>query len=296
VARDLAAPAQRFKIGDYYYIKDRGYAFEQKLSENTRGLLNKQLKEIAPEERRAKIPLMLFSSVITRDGRKMLVSTQPISFLMQAEYDSARTTVPDPDAVDFGAFFSRQDPMNLRMLTALRMNATFPYVLPNVWLPSQPVIDVMDAGLRDNYGPETTLRFINVFREWIDKNTSGVVVIQIRDRKIGGWENPYQSDDISELVTKPMLLLQYNWYKMQEYNQDYMFSLSEQLMDKKFYKLTFQYLAKKEDAKAALNFHLTQREKMDIMGALDNESNHQAYDKFNKLLQKRDTASLPIKK
>ncbi|HSC36977.1 MAG TPA: hypothetical protein VLD19_03865, partial [Chitinophagaceae bacterium] len=44
VARDMAAPAQRFKIGDNYYIKDRGYAFEQKLGENTRGLLNKQMK------------------------------------------------------------------------------------------------------------------------------------------------------------------------------------------------------------------------------------------------------------
>ncbi len=40
----------------------------------------------------------------------------------------------------------------MRLLTALRINATFPYVLPNVWLPSKPVIDVMDAGLRDNYG------------------------------------------------------------------------------------------------------------------------------------------------
>ncbi len=295
VARDLAAPAQRFKIGDYYYIKDRGYAFEQKLSENTRGLLNKQLKDIAADERHAKVPLMLFSSVITRDGRKMIIGTQPISFLMQAQYDSARTTVPDPDAVDFGAFFSKQDPMNLRMLTALRMNATFPYVLPNVWLPSKPVIDVMDAGLRDNYGPETTLRFINVFRDWIDKNTAGVVVLQIRDRKVGGWENPFESNDISELVTKPMLLLQYNWYKMQEYNQDYMFSLSEQLMDKRFYKITFQYVAKKEDDKAALNFHLTQREKMDIMEALDNYTNHVAYDRFSSLQQQKDSIP-PVKK
>jgi hypothetical protein len=29
VARDLASPAQRFKVGKYEYIKDRGYAFEQ---------------------------------------------------------------------------------------------------------------------------------------------------------------------------------------------------------------------------------------------------------------------------
>ena len=45
VARDLAAPAQRFKVGEFEYIKDRGYAFEQKLNANTRGMLNKQLKD-----------------------------------------------------------------------------------------------------------------------------------------------------------------------------------------------------------------------------------------------------------
>ena len=66
----------------------------------------------------------------------------------------------DTDGVDYQRLFANQDPMNLRVLTALRMNATFPYVLPNVWLPTTPVIDVMDAGLRDNYGQETAIRFI----------------------------------------------------------------------------------------------------------------------------------------
>ena len=61
------------------------------------------------------------------------------------------------------------------------MNATFPYVLPTVWLPTNPVIDVMDAGLRDNYGQESALRFIAVFKDWLQANTSKVVLIQKRD-------------------------------------------------------------------------------------------------------------------
>jgi hypothetical protein len=64
------------------------------------------------------------------------------------------------------------------------MNATFPYVLPNVWLPTNPVIDVMDAGLRDNFGQENTLRFIESFKNWLQENTAKVVIIQIRDRSI----------------------------------------------------------------------------------------------------------------
>ncbi len=289
VARDMAAPAQKFKIGNYFYIKDRGYAFEEKLRENTRNLLNRQLKDIAKDEQAAKTPLMMFNAVIVRDGRKMVISTQPVSFLMMPQADSTRAALPDPDEIDFAALFAKQDPMNMRLLTALRMNATFPYVLPNVWLPSKPVIDVMDAGLRDNYGPETAFRFIDVFKDWLKENTAGVVMLQIRDRTSGGWDDPFESGDISELATKPMLLLQYNWYKMQEYNQDNTFALTRELMGNNLYRISFQYAAKTADAKAALNFHLTQREKVNILEALENDDNTRGFATFSQMLKKDST-------
>src|SRR5204863_1657477 len=141
------------------------------------------------------------SSVVTRDSRKMIMSTQPIRFMMQSKADTTKIPVMDPDAIDFSSFFAKQDPYNIRILTALRMNATFPIVLPNVWLPSEPIIDVMDAGLRDNFGQETALRFLEAFDDWIKQNTSGVLLLQIRDRKAGGWEAPYLSDEISDHAT-----------------------------------------------------------------------------------------------
>ncbi|MFM9907988.1 MAG: patatin-like phospholipase family protein, partial [Chitinophagaceae bacterium] len=183
VARDLASPAQKFKVGKYQYLKDRGYAFEQRLNDNTRGLLNKQLGDLFDDEKNARIPMMIFNSVITRDGRKLIIGTQPLRFLMKPFLDTTQTGSVDPDGLDYQSFFVKQDPMNLRLLTAMRMNATFPYVLPNVWLPTKPVVDVMDAGLRDNFGQETAIRFIQVFNEWIKENTGGVVLLQIRDRK-----------------------------------------------------------------------------------------------------------------
>ena len=286
VARDLASPAQKFKVGDFEYIKDRGYAFERKLDVNTKNILDLQLRDIAPYEKSAAIPLMFFNSVVTRDSRSMMISTQPISFLMRPFYDSTRITGMDPDAIDFGAFFYRQEPMNLRLLTALRMNATFPYVLPNVWLPTDPVVDVMDAGFRDNFGEQTAIRFLNAFREWVLKNTGGVVLIQIRDRKTGGWENPYESRDITEIFTKPLLLLQYNWYKMQEYNQDDLLSLTQEVMDSTFYKFTFQYLPKNVDEGATLNFHLTRREKLDIANALNSTENKLLFDKMSSMFSR----------
>jgi hypothetical protein len=285
VARDLIAPAQKFKIGNYTYVKDRGYAFEEKMNRNSKGLLNKQLRDYIQDEKEANIPLMFFNSVVTRDSRKMVISTQPVSFMMQGWQDTTRMPYMDPDAVDFAAFFKKQDPFNLRILTALRMNATFPIVLPNVWLPSDPVIDVMDAGLRDNYGQETTLRFLEAFNDWIEKNTSGVLVIQIRDRSPGGWDYPYLSDDISDHATKPFLLLQHNWFKMMEYFQNDMLSYYTNNPERKnIRKILFEYAADSEENKATLNFHLSKREKNDVVNSIKSPANERSFQSVTELL------------
>ena len=284
VARDLIAPAQKFKVDGYTYVKDRGYAFEEKLNMNTRGLLNKQLGDYAADEKAANIPLMFYNSVVTRDSRKLIISTQPVSFMMQGWQDTTRIPVMDPDVIDFASFFSKQDPYNLRILTALRMNATFPVVLPNVWLPSNPVIDVMDAGLRDNYGQETSLRFLEAFDDWIAANTSGVLLIQIRDRSPGGWEYPYMSDDITDHATKPFLLLQHNWFKMMEYFQNDMLSYYSEHPGRTVHKVLFQYASDKEENKAALNLHLSKREQKDIIGSVNSVANAESFERLKKLL------------
>jgi hypothetical protein len=283
-ARDLIAPAQKFSVGPYRYVKDRGYSFEQKLSENTRGFLDKQLKDYVEDEKQARIPLMFFNSVITRDSRKLIISTQPVRFMMRGIVDSTVMPVADPDAVDFVSFFQKQDPYNIRMLTALRMNATFPVVLPNVWLPSEPVIDVMDAGLRDNYGQETTLRFLSGFEDWIKANTRGVLLIQIRDRQAGGWETPYLSDDITDHATKPFLLLQHNWFKMMEYSQNDMLDYFTTINGTGIHKVAFQYQSDNAENKAALNFHLTKREARDIMHSIGAPNNQQNFKRVKQLL------------
>jgi hypothetical protein len=292
VARDLIAPAQKFKVGPYAYVKDRGYAFEMKLDENTEGLLNKHLGDYKKEEYNANIPLIFFNSVVSRDGKKMIISTQPIRFMMQVKQDTAHIPQPDPDAIDFSSFFAKQDPYNLSILTALRMNATFPIVLPNVWLPSLPVIDVMDAGLRDNYGQETMLRFLANFDDWIKENTSGVLIIQLRDREAGGWENPYYSDNMSDHITKPFFLLQHNWYKMMEYFQNDMLGYYSRNVPYKLDKVTIQYVADKEESKAALNFHLTQSEKTNIAFALNSLYNKKSLQQIQAFFTKTDSVHL----
>ena len=272
VSRDIFSPAQKFAVGDYRYIKDRGYAFEEKLNENANGLLGKQIIDYTTDEKNANIPLMIFNSVITRDGRKMMLSSQPLSFMMKP-LAFINDTSYSPDAVDFASLFEKQTPRNIRLLTALRMNATFPYVLPNVWLPSKPIIDVMDAGLRDNFGQETTLRFIDHFKEWIAANTGGVVVVQLRDRVNDNWQQPLETGSLEEVIIKPATMLQNNWYKLQDYFQGDQYSYFKDSVDANFHRLTFMYVPEKEEKTAVLNFHLTASEKTDVIASFHTHFN-----------------------
>lgn len=283
ISRDLIAPAEKFQVGPYRFVKDRAYAFEEQLNYNAGGVFNKQLKDYADAEKNATIPLMIFNSTVTLDGRKMMISTQPVRFLMRPMPDTSSGIYGEPDAIDFCNFFSKQNPYNLRLLTALRINATFPYVLPNVWLPTHPVIDIMDAGLRDNYGQETTLRFLDVFKDWLNENTSAVVQIQVRDRKSGEWQNDFGEPGILQAITKPATILQYNWHKLSDYYQEELTTYANNSFHFPFQRIVFSYSPEKEEKTAALNFHLTGIEKIDIAEALHSKQNQEALQNLHNL-------------
>jgi len=283
VTRDLITPAQKFSVGPYRYVKDRGYSFEQQLNYNTGNILTDRLIDYKEDEFYARVPIGLFGSTVSQDGRKLIICSQPISFLMRPQPDSTRGIHAEPDAIDYTAFFKDLDPYNIRLLSALRMNATFPYVLPNVWLPTRPIVDVMDAGLRDNYGQEITLRFLHVFNEWIKVNTSGVIYIQIRDRKKGEWNEDLTEPSIGDILYKPVTTLQYNFYKVQDYMQESMASYSTFSIP--INRFTFIYQPKENKKGAALSFHLTAREKKDIAHAVFSEANQSIFKKIISLQQ-----------
>lgn len=284
IARDIFSPAQKFTVDEFKYVKDRGYAFEQKLNENSNQLFNTQIKDFDADEKAARVPMIIFNNTISRDGRKMMIASQPLSFMMKPLL-LANDTAASPDAVDFNALFAKQSPQNIRLLTVLRMNATFPYVLPNVWLPSNPVIDVMDAGLRDNFGLETTLRFIENFKDWLQQNTSGVVILQLRDRMKDNWQQPFESGDITDILIKPGTMLQHNWYKLQDYAETDQYSYMHDGLDSVLHRITFMYVPENEEQGAALNFHLTAREKRDVIASFYNTYNQGEVKKLLQLLK-----------
>jgi hypothetical protein len=145
----------------------------------------------------------------------------------------------------------------------------------------------MDAGLRDNYGQEITLRFLHVFENWIKANTSGVIFIQIRDRKKGEWNEDLKEPGIGDILYKPVTTLQYNFYKVQDYMQESMVSYSIKTIP--LHRFTFIYQPKETKKGAALSFHLTAREKKDIILAVFEEGNQTVFKQLHLLQQSIQT-------
>ncbi len=154
---------QSFTLDGNQYLKDRAYSFENKLEKNTNNAFDKRLSDYQLSEANSIIPMMVFSPSIVNDGRKLLISSQPISYLTQNTRTDKTLYNKLYDAIEYSRFFEQQAASQTLFSSVLRMSATFPYISPVVSLPSEPRIEIMDAGLRDNFGLETSLRFIKTF-------------------------------------------------------------------------------------------------------------------------------------
>lgn len=282
---DLVSPYNKVKMGPYSYTKDRGYAMEQELIRNTDGLLDRTLGSYRESEASGAIPQLVMNGTIVNDGRKLLMSASPVAYLTQPEYSLGDTLHPPIDAVDFAAFFRNQDPCNLRLTSALRMNATFPFILPVVKLPSSPQMNVMDAGLRDNFGTEVAARWLSVFRDWLKANTREVIWLQIRDTREYEVFPPTEQSNLAAMMADPVFVIQNKWEPFQSYTQSYVRDLAPAALGGKLKFVTLQYLPRNPKKIANLNFHLTRQEKEDIFAAMDNPINRAAVDSLVMLLR-----------
>ncbi|MCW3085461.1 MAG: hypothetical protein JWP12_2827 [Bacteroidetes bacterium] len=277
-------PLKSFTIDDHRYSFDRGYAFEQKLEENVNHVFEKRLGDYKLPEANAYIPMMVFSPSIVNDGRKLLISPQGISYLTQ----NARTdkTVYNKlfDAIEYSRFFKEQSAEKTLFSSVLRMSATFPYITPVVSLPSDPRIEIEDAGLRDNYGLETSLRFIRTFNDWIAQNTSGIVIIQIRDKhkNIPIDDNPSQT--LAQALARPMGSFYGNLFQVQDFNQNQQIQMAD-LWCKSPIEIIDVQLRNEKNDRISLSWHLTNKEKQKVLESLKLPENQDAIKRIVELIR-----------
>lgn len=292
IVSDFFIGLNKYKLGENEYYKGRGYAFENKININTEKVLDKSLYDYNKPERNAVIPMSFITPTILNDGRKLYISPQNISYMNTAHVlnNLGESKIK---GIELRRFFKNQNADSLHFLTALRMSATFPYVSPNIELPSNPSMEVMDAGYIDNFGISDAIRFCYVFRDWINTNTSGVAIINVRDSE----KDPYIRQNVKQSfwgkLFNPIKSLYANWDAVQDFSNDNATEYSNQFLKERFEIFNFEYIPKPEiasklrsknnqsyelekeyeEARASLSWHLTQKEKEGIKETIKNKEN-----------------------
>ncbi|HYC85357.1 MAG TPA: patatin-like phospholipase family protein [Chryseosolibacter sp.] len=297
LANDLFVGFTKFNYAGNLYQKDRGYTFEEQLNQISDGFMDKPITSYDSFERKAVIPMMIFTPTIVNDGRKLYIGSRPVSFmnyelLSFPEYEAQKVS-----GVDFQRMFEQQGGKNLRFLSALRMCATFPYITPNTTLPTDPPIFIMDAGISDNFGLTDATRFLYAYKNWIAENTSGVVFVSIRDSPKLGEIPKREGQSIIDAFTQPISSVYNNFEHFQDISSDMLIGYARSWFPNEIHRVDLEYEApdyvpeekldslRQHNARASLSWRLTTREKYGIIGNISSQKNQAAISELKKLLE-----------
>jgi hypothetical protein len=298
VVNDIFLRYQTFNDGKYEHPKDRGYAFEKHMNENLEQIMQKPISAYKIPEQNAQIPLLLITPTITNDGRRLFISPQHMSYMCTSTPKIKTTLSQKIKGIEFIRFYKEQDAENLNFMSALRMSATFPYIMPNVHLPSTPAMEIMDAGIADNFGVNNAIKFMYVFKDWISQNTEGVVFVCLRDseKELEIEKTPGMS--IVEKAFNPIGNIFNSYDFLQDINNDNFVDFAHSWFNGKVEMVEFKYLPKApkgtivnhvENAsskeRASLSWHLTNKEKESIRKTIYQDDNVLALKKLKKILE-----------
>jgi hypothetical protein len=298
LANDLFVGFSSFEYAGNHYLRDRAYTFEEQLNQSTQGLMDKPISAYAEAEQMAIIPMLILSPTVINDGRKLYIGAHSVSFMNMDVLSWPDYEAEKIGGADFHRLFAQHGAGQLRFLTALRMCATFPYITPNTTLPTNPPVQIMDAGISDNFGISDAVRFMFAFNEWIATHTSGVILISIRDSPKLGPIPPQKEQSIVDAITQPISTVYNNFENFQDINSDLLLGHAAKWFAAPLHRIDIQYQTESylpilqgmdsirhTSMRASLSWRLTEREKADILENLKSPANRQQLEKLKKLLQ-----------
>ena len=298
LANDLFVGFNKFEYAGQRYSRDRGYTFEEQLNIDTESFMDKTISDYRQPEIDAIVPMLILSPTIINDGRKLYISPQPVAYLNSDILNFPSYGNSKLSGVDFQQMFEKHGGANLRFLSALRMSATFPYITPNTTLPTQPPIQIMDAGISDNFGIADAARFIYSFREWIAANTSGIIILSIRDSPKLAPVSEEQGQTFIDDFTQPIASVYNNFENFQDITNDNLIGYARSWFKDPIDRVDIQYLPttylpilqkmdsiRQHSVRASLSWRLTTREKQGVVETINTPTNKEALDKLVKLLK-----------
>lgn len=298
LANDLFVGFSKFEYAGKQYLRDRGYTFEEQLNQITEGLMDKPITAYRGVERSALVPMIILTPTVVNDGRKLYIASTPVSFMNNDVLSFPKYTTAKLGGVDFHSLLKNQDAKDIRFLSALRMSATFPYITPNTTLPTDPPVQIMDAGISDNFGLSDAVRFVYAFNDWISENTSGVVFISIRDSPKLGSINAKDGQTIIDSFTQPISTVYNNFENFQDINSDLLIGMMDSWFKAPVDRIDLQYTVesyapilqemdslRQNNARASLSWRLTTREKHAVTDNIQSPENVTQLLKLKKLLE-----------
>jgi len=274
---DVLMRLQKFNDGKYTHTKDRGFTFEHILHQNTDSILHKSLNDYYLPEKNSEIPMVFISPTIINNGHLLIVSSQKIAYM------TLKTNNSYFDGIEFSRLFAGQDAQNLKITSALRMNASFPYISPVVYLPSKPMLEVMDAGLKDNLGTDLSIQFIRTFKDWISQNTSGVILLQIRARERLVLSDKQHSKSFLHSLIGPFSDFNRSWGNMKDLERDKLINYTKEWLNTPLDIITITLPSDKKQH-ISLSWHLIENEKEKIRNAIKLPNNKEEINKLIELL------------
>jgi hypothetical protein len=298
LANDLFVGFTKFQYAGFQYQRDRGYTFEEQLNQITDGLMNKPISAYDSLEMNAVIPMMILTPTIVNDGRKLYIASRPVSFMNYEITNFEKYQSHKYSGVDFQRMFKDHGAKDLRFLSALRMCATFPYITPNTTLPTEPPIYIMDAGISDNFGLTDAARFLYAYKDWIAENTSGIILLSIRDSPKLGTIPKHEGQNIFDAFTQPISSVYNNFEHFQDITSDMTIGYAKSWFKNNIDRIDIEYEAedftpvlqnmdsiRKHNSRASLSWRLTTREKQSIIDNVSSDRNLNAINELKRLLE-----------
>ena len=305
---DLISP-----LNPFHQEGDRGKTLERTWAHWTGGVddspLYRPLRSFAADERLGRRPSMIYTPMIVEDGRRLLVSNLDLAFatrnvggllLEPSSRKIERPAIQGEDldrslhsedeifslsAVEFARLFPEAH--GFRVATAVRISASFPWVSPAISLPTLPPRRVVDAGYYDNYGVNLTALWLAKLRPWLEANTSGVLVVQIRDHVSQGARTEIDFDRLTgrsalgrltwnadrellvpglQALSTPMLGVSNARLWTMSFRNDEQVDLLDLLFDQELGRDYFRTVVFECPVEVSLNWQLTDREKEILTG------------------------------
>ena len=185
IAEDSLTPlAERLVLHDLipglaYLGSDRGDAIQEAWERSTQGVLTQTVRSLQEGEREGWRPSLVLSPMIVEDGRRLFISNLELDNLAT---EGTQTTPPrflSRSAIELARMF--HDAAALHLGTAVRMSATFPYVMPAVEIPTSPALRTVDAGYYDEHGVNLAALWLLDHAALIRKRVPRVILIEIPD-------------------------------------------------------------------------------------------------------------------